>query len=102
MPIKPENKKLYPANWKEIRQEILERAKHSCESCGVPNYEYNPNRVVLTIAHLDQDPTNNSEGNLAALCQACHLYHDREHNIKKARETRRQKKADRDLFEDVE
>ncbi len=29
----------YPSNWKtEIRPAILERAKHRCEKCGVPNY----------------------------------------------------------------
>jgi hypothetical protein len=33
--------------------------------------------VVLAAAHLDQDPTNNSPRNLAALCQRCHLAHDR-------------------------
>mgnify|MGYP003480557995 FL=1 len=38
MPIKPENKGRYPANWKQIRAAILERAKHRCEFCGVENY----------------------------------------------------------------
>jgi len=33
--------------------------------------------VVLATAHLDQDPGNNSLRNLAALCQRCHLAHDR-------------------------
>lgn len=38
MPILPENKKRYPANWKtEIRPRILERANHCCENCGVPD-----------------------------------------------------------------
>lgn len=38
MPIKPENKKRYPANWKtEIRPKILARANNCCENCGVPN-----------------------------------------------------------------
>jgi len=37
MPIKPENKARYPANWKEIRAAILERAGHCCEQCKVPN-----------------------------------------------------------------
>ena len=34
-------------------------------------------RVVLASAHLDHDPSNNDPGNLAALCQRCHLAHDR-------------------------
>lgn len=39
MPIKPENKALYPDNWKtEIRPAILKRADNKCEWCGVDNY----------------------------------------------------------------
>ena len=34
-------------------------------------------RVVLTTAHLDHDRGNNDEANLLALCQHCHLRHDR-------------------------
>ncbi len=34
-------------------------------------------RIVLTVAHLDQDPSNCARGNLAALCQRCHLNYDR-------------------------
>lgn len=38
MPIKPENKDRYPANWKtEIRPAILKRAGNKCEWCGKPN-----------------------------------------------------------------
>lgn len=36
-----------------------------------------PIKIILTIAHLDQDITNNDYANLAALCQRCHLGHDR-------------------------
>jgi 5-methylcytosine-specific restriction endonuclease McrA len=32
--------------------------------------------VVLTIAHLDQQPENNDHANLRALCQRCHLRFD--------------------------
>jgi 5-methylcytosine-specific restriction endonuclease McrA len=35
-------------------------------------------RVVLAAAHRDHDPTNNRPRNLVALCQRCHLQHDRE------------------------
>lgn len=34
-------------------------------------------KVVLTVAHIDQDRNNNRFSNLAALCQKCHLNHDR-------------------------
>jgi 5-methylcytosine-specific restriction endonuclease McrA len=38
MPIKPENLSRYPANWPQIRADVLERARHRCEFCGVANY----------------------------------------------------------------
>lgn len=39
MPISPERKALYPANWStEIRPRILARARNRCERCGVPNH----------------------------------------------------------------
>ena len=46
-------------------------------------------KIVLTVAHLDQNPANNSFFNLAALCQRCHLNHDRLHNIQRRRKNRR-------------
>lgn len=101
MPIRPENKKLYPKNWKQIRKDILQRANNKCEFCGVENYSegYRDKdgnfikseglqqeadtldgekiiRIVLTIAHLDHNPQNNDYNNLRALCQRCHLRHD--------------------------
>ena len=51
--------------------------------------------IVLTIAHLDHDPSNNDPDNLRALCQQCHNRHDVEHR----RQSRRSRKAVRDLFE---
>jgi len=76
----PVDYKLYPEDWKtRIRPDILERAHHHCEFCGVANYWPHPetgSRVVLTIAHLDQDITHNDYKNLAALCQCCHNRHD--------------------------
>lgn len=40
MPILPENKKRYPANWKQIRADILNRAGNKCEFCGIANKSY--------------------------------------------------------------
>jgi len=40
VPIKPENKARYPANWSEIRAEILRRAGDRCEQCNVPNHTH--------------------------------------------------------------
>lgn len=80
MPIKPENKGRYPANWKEIRQRILERAGNKCEFCGAENGKPNPvtdSKVVLTIAHLNGIPEDCRDENLRSLCQRCHLSWDR-------------------------
>lgn len=104
----------YPANWKtDIRPRILERAGHRCEWCGVENYAMGARdqtgrwrdaadippgegskriKIVLTIAHIDHDKTNNDDENLRALCQRCHLNHDRDHHRANAAATRRQKK----------
>lgn len=35
-------------------------------------------KIILTVAHLDRDTHNNEHSNLAALCQRCHLNHDRQ------------------------
>ena len=33
-------------------------------------------KIVLTVAHMDHDKTNNRFCNLKAACQKCHLMHD--------------------------
>jgi DICT domain-containing protein len=38
---------------------------------------YRPNRFLLTVAHLDQDPGNSEPENLKALCAPCHLRYNR-------------------------
>jgi hypothetical protein len=47
--------------------------------CGAVNALPHPitgSKVVLTVAHLDHDPTNNDATNLRALCQRCHNRYD--------------------------
>lgn len=39
--------------------------------------------VKLSIAHLDHDINNNDLANLKALCQRCHLKHDRMDNARR-------------------
>lgn len=122
MPVKPENLARYPKDWKAIRQEVLERAGHKCENCGVHNYWFRHNEtgechasahlfppltvglthIVLTIAHKDHVPEHVGEPgnrpNLAAWCQRCHLAYDHEHHMRNAHQTRRSRKASGDLF----
>lgn len=94
MPIKPENRHLYPKDWKQIRQRILERADNRCEWCGVENHTYrlNPKTgkqayIVLTIAHLDHDPSHCDPDNLRALCQRCHNQYDAKHRAETRQKT---------------
>lgn len=37
MPIRPENRARYPADWPEISLRVRQEAKHKCEACGAPN-----------------------------------------------------------------
>lgn len=88
MPIKPENKHLYPKDWIHLSKRIRERDENRCKFCNAENHQPHPitgSIVVLTVAHLDHDPRNNGDENLAALCQRCHNRYDAKHRA----ETRR-------------
>jgi hypothetical protein len=107
MPIRPENRGRYPADWKAIRAEMLLRAGHCCEGspaypdCRAANRRPHPvtgSIVVLTIAHLDHVPEHCEEDNLRAWCQRCHLTYDAHHHAANARCTRRARMASGDLF----
>lgn len=113
MPIRPENRWLYPIDWPQLSDAIrFGRAGSRCERCRRPHRTHVPHLgdgrwwdggarhwrcgrgrrigmgegvalaqvrttyVVLACAHLDHDPGNNAAGNLAALCQRCHMLHD--------------------------
>ncbi len=120
MPIKPENRNRYPANWKShIRPRILNRAGNACEGspdypdCRAANYcahQDTGSKVVLTIAHLDHIPENCDgmetggdvlpleKSNLRAWCQRCHLGYDKEHHAQTAYASRRDGRVVSDLF----
>ena len=55
-------------------------------------------RVVLAAAHLDSNPSNNRLANLRALCQRCHMLHDRPHHLAQRRLTYRRRWAMGDFF----
>lgn len=127
MPIKPENRAKYPANWSEIRERIRARSSDKCEWCGVNNHAigyrehdgtfvviantgnvnqwpgrvngHKPIRIVLTVAHIhDHDPANCADDNLAHLCQRCHNRHDQPMRLANAARSRKAGKAVSDLF----
>jgi 5-methylcytosine-specific restriction endonuclease McrA len=128
MPIRPCDRDRYPRDWKSIRARILERAGHRCEFCGIENSAIGRRRrdgsferwggmeaeigslegirltrIVLTVAHLDHTPENNNDSNLRALCQRCHLLHDRQQHVRNARNSRlRRLDAERPLLRAME
>lgn len=55
-------------------------------------------KIVLTIAHLDNNVKNNDYSNLKALCQKCHLSRDGELHRANARATIEKKKHLQRLF----
>lgn len=99
MPIKRENKHLYPLDWAQISKRLRsERANNRCECagqcqthhgvCGAVNGQQHPvtgSVVVLTVMHLNHDPSDCRDENLLVGCQKCHLAYDKEHHA----ETRR-------------
>ena len=113
----------YPANWIEIRRQILTRAGGRCECagecgsgcslgagrCGRRNGEPQGGyRVVLTTAHLWRGPCSpcaavgrkcGDPDHLKAMCQRCHLGYDREQHVAIRRKARRAAKAVADLFD---
>ena len=55
-------------------------------------------RIRLSAAHLDHDPANSKESNIRALCQRCHLNHDRPEHVRRRRITVLLRRAIGDLF----
>lgn len=107
MPIRPERRALYPANWKQLVELVRVRSGDCCEGspvypdCRAANGEPHPvtrSKVVLTTAHLDHDETSGDLANLRHMCQRCHLTYDAKHHAETARNTRRARKAAGDLF----
>lgn len=56
-----------------------------CEWCHAEQGKPHPrtgSKVVLTVAHIENmAPEDVRPQNLAALCQSCHLGHDRKHHL---------------------
>lgn len=99
MPIRPENKALYPREWREISERIrFVRAGGRCEwrypngtRCRARHGRRHPvtgATVVLTVAHLDHDPRNCEGSNLRAWCQLHHNQYDAGHRAETRRRDR--------------
>jgi hypothetical protein len=117
MPIRPEYRRFYEGEpWQATRRLVLRRAGDACECqgecgkhegyrCARANYSDYRNargvivRVVLTIGHLDHDPTHHDPERLRAFCQECHLGYDHRHHVRNMMATRRAKLQNLELFE---
>lgn len=138
MPIRPENRWLYPIDWPQLSDTIrFGRAGGCCEGCGRPHgkivchlgdgrwwddagqvwrsgrgrllklaplsslpagIQIETTKVVLACAHLDHDPSNSAPRNLKALCQRCHILHDKAEHLRQRWFTYRLRRALGDLF----
>lgn len=94
MPIRPENRRLYPPDWPAISRAVKRRAAWRCQGspaypdCRAPHGQPHPvtgSQVVLTTAHLDHNPANCADDNLRAWCQRCHLTYDAPHHARNRR-----------------
>jgi len=108
----PFHRDRYPEDWEEISTAIRERSGGCCEcsgECGLHRIHPGPRRceerngekakwargkIILTVAHLDHDTTNNDPANLKAMCQRCHLRYDHKHHMQNAAITRRRQKVE--------
>ena len=54
------------AEWKKIRQRILERDQNTCRYCEIQRTEH------MQINHIDGNPKNHSDENLEVICSSCH------------------------------
>ena len=77
----PYDLKNYPPNWPTISKFVrFYRAQNKCEFCGIFNRAIQPDTgavVILTAAHLCHDSHCNNLDHIIALCQRCHLAHDK-------------------------
>lgn len=112
----PMRRELYPDDWEEISKRIrFIRAEGRCECtgeceahdfegrCEAINYDPHPitgSRVVLTVAHLNDDKMDCSDENLKAMCQRCHLNLDRDEHRRNRAASRRAALRMDDLFDE--
>jgi hypothetical protein len=102
----------YPDDWDAIALRIKHEARWCCQQCQrpcrqpseplavflervktwrsthkspPPDFAEAPRRYLLTVAHLDQQPSNQDPSNLKALCTVCHLQFDSQFRAKQRR-----------------
>lgn len=82
--------------WRDGKGRLLRRALPTPEDMASELVKVT--RVVLATAHRNHDTADNTDANLAALCQRCHMLHDRPEHQRRRRITLHARKAVGDLF----
>jgi hypothetical protein len=74
MPIRPEHRRYYGADWRAFRLQLIEAAQGQiCSRCGIELAQ------GINGAHQDHDPRNRAS--VALMCPSCHARHDSRHRI---------------------
>lgn len=76
------------AEWDMIHSSI----KHGGHNMTSSLKKHKFTKIVLTVAHLDGDKSNNRFENLKALCQKCHLAHDLTQHVRNRKYGRNHRK----------
>lgn len=64
------NRHRYPDDWPEVARKVKDAAGWTCLVCDNP---HGPSPYILTVHHINHDPSDCSDENLLACCQSCHL-----------------------------
>jgi hypothetical protein len=81
MPIRPELRRYYGADWRRYRLVLLQIAQNRCAHCRVELQS-----SQLAAAHITHDPRNRDL--IKILCISCHSRFDAKHSAAVARRTR--------------
>ncbi len=87
----------YADNYGHARQMAAEYSFFLFGDAPVPRDEAPVIVIVLTVAHLNHDPTDCRPENLAAMCQRHHLLYDQQHHNETAYATRMAKRNNLEL-----
>lgn len=83
------------AVWRDGRGRALKRGK----APALTGTALKTTMVYLSTAHLDNNPGHNDRRNLRALCQRCHIIHDRPEHLRRRRMAFLLTRAIGDLFD---
>ena len=86
--------------WWDETEQIWRNGRGRRVPSPTPDAPVRTTKVVLAAAHLDHDPAHcgRRHRNVRALCQRCHMLHDRPEHRRRIRMTLRRRRALGDLF----